>query len=424
VSILERLMMKKIDLKPIETEQIDSFLTEQKSLWIVKYENEVYGPYEQEYLKEYAQLNIDLFQNAQASPWGEENWKEFFKCQPFQRRKPSLVPAQSLVIPDQFYVLQNGLKQGPYTIEKLQEMVQSKDVLLTDQVSTDEGLTWIRIYQHHQFDRRLKNQENVLPKTLQASELSKAEAYTESLISQSAGNKDEYDAIVNLAHIGGKHRHVRNTAQAEAKSQDSGENLASEIFTPTFSEKKNFKRGYIVASFVALFLLVTLYNEYNNSYSDTQPKQALTTPPTHKSSINNSGREIASERIKPAVNAQITKPLPKVTQPAVVRPTAKPRHNEMKVRPQAKRSMASFRKRNTIKEVHSEDQHDDQSDAWLDHGSDDAEFRDPAIESLKRDIAGNEDMLSSEAQDYIEDEQYHDNHMEHGEEDIPYDENY
>jgi hypothetical protein len=411
-------MMKKIDLKPIETEQIDSFLTQEKSLWIVKYDSTVYGPYEQEYLKEYSQLHIDLFQEAQASPWGEENWKEFFKCQPFQRRKPSLVPAQSLVTPDQFYVLQNGLKQGPYTIEKLQEMVQVKDVLLTDQVSTDEGLTWIRIYQHHQFDRRLKNQENTLPKTLQAPELSQAQAYTENLISQKMGNEDKYDAIVNLAHIGGKHRHTRSASQAEAKSNSHDENLSPEP-KPTKQTKNSVKRSYVVASFIAVFLLATLYNEYNNSYSESQSKQALVPTQTHKTSINNSGREIASERIKPATNAQVIKPLPKVVQP-----TVKPRHNEARNRPQPKRGIASFRKRNTIKEVHSEDQHDDQNDAWLDHGHEDPEFRDPAIESLKRDIAGNKDMLSSEAQDYIEDEQYNDNYMEHGEEEIPYDENY
>lgn len=92
-------------------------------------------------------------------------WRSLYEHPSFQRRKPQLVSTHSLTEEESttFYVLQKGQKNGPFTKAKLLEMVDHKEVLLSDMVSFNAGHSWIKLFQVDELDRRSLKASNQLP---------------------------------------------------------------------------------------------------------------------------------------------------------------------------------------------------------------------------------------------------------------------
>lgn len=94
-----------------------------------------------------------------------KEWTPVFEHPYFQRRKPQLVSASALSSEDeqQFFILRQGQKTGPYEKYELVSMLESKELLLTDMVSGNAGHTWMRLYQVDGFDRRILKESDQLP---------------------------------------------------------------------------------------------------------------------------------------------------------------------------------------------------------------------------------------------------------------------
>lgn len=94
-----------------------------------------------------------------------KEWIPVFEHPYFQRRKPQLVSASALSSEDeqQFFILRQGQKTGPYEKYELVSMLESKELLLTDMVSGNAGHTWMRLYQVDGFDRRILKESDQLP---------------------------------------------------------------------------------------------------------------------------------------------------------------------------------------------------------------------------------------------------------------------
>ena len=94
-----------------------------------------------------------------------DEWKNIFEHPYFQRRKPQLVPSDSLLKDDdlEFFILKKGQKMGPYEKHELMEMMNDKEILLTDTVSFNAGHTWLKLYQVDGFDRRVLKESDQLP---------------------------------------------------------------------------------------------------------------------------------------------------------------------------------------------------------------------------------------------------------------------
>lgn len=92
-------------------------------------------------------------------------WTSLFTHPSFQRRKPQLVSAASLAqdTDQQFFILKNGQKNGPYEKFELLSMLKQKELLLTDMVSTNAGHTWMKLFQVDNFDRRVLKESDQLP---------------------------------------------------------------------------------------------------------------------------------------------------------------------------------------------------------------------------------------------------------------------
>ena len=94
-----------------------------------------------------------------------DEWTAVFEHPFFQRRKPQLVPLNNLDAESdlEFYLLKHGQKAGPYEKFELISMLEEKEILLTDMVSSNAGHTWTKLYQVENFDRRVLKKSDQLP---------------------------------------------------------------------------------------------------------------------------------------------------------------------------------------------------------------------------------------------------------------------
>ncbi len=64
---------------------------------------------------------------------------------------------------DEFWLLHYGQKEGPFTVAEIEEKLSQKQILFTDLISPNMGATWIKIYRHECFNRRVSTEEEKTP---------------------------------------------------------------------------------------------------------------------------------------------------------------------------------------------------------------------------------------------------------------------
>lgn len=148
-------------------------------------------------LKAYVFEHEDEAKNYSVRNIDSDEWKNVFEHPYFQRRKPQLVSADNLRDADdqEFFILIKGQKTGPYEKYELSEMVEKKELLLTDMVSFNGGHTWVKLYQVDGFDRRALRDSSVLPGMPEDEVLRKSESAQSSI-------GDTTDGFISLAFLG------------------------------------------------------------------------------------------------------------------------------------------------------------------------------------------------------------------------------
>ena len=124
-----------------------------------------------------------------------KEWSAVFSHPFFQRRKPQLVPLSGLAQDNdqQYYILKNGQKAGPYEKFELLSMMEEKEILLTDMVSTNAGHTWMKLFQVENFDRRVLKESDQLPGVPSQTVLNTSDS--------TSLHKPETEAISSLAYL-------------------------------------------------------------------------------------------------------------------------------------------------------------------------------------------------------------------------------
>lgn len=160
-----------LDLKPLTEDVIQTMGYGSHDLWLVRVEAEVYGPFEVASLTDYATENGKEFIHAQASLMDANNWKPFFSYEHF---KPIAITEEK--VSERFWILDQGQKVGPITFTAVQKKIETGLLTLTDEVSTDEGQTWIKFLQLPAFNPGIEGGADSLPKTPLESSFTKAKA--------------------------------------------------------------------------------------------------------------------------------------------------------------------------------------------------------------------------------------------------------
>ncbi|MFT6631960.1 MAG: hypothetical protein ACJAS4_001922 [Bacteriovoracaceae bacterium] len=301
-------LKKIIDLKSLSDQEIKDRSISLSDLWMVKDEHDkIFGPYDTESLKVYTGNHHHLFENSQTYNLEDEKWSETFSIPHFQRRKPALVSAQNLIANAEFYVLINDQQNGPYRKDEVQAFLNNGNITPSTLISLDKGESWIKLYEHHVFDRRTKKSNQELP-FRPAPEILEHMAKTKDEILKA---KEQEEAIIELAFIG----HNKTVAPKVKNQKSIG--ITKKEYSKKESVEDNAstnKKKFLVPAFAMLALCVMVFagsaliNGFQNT--DRNIKEAK----TDVKSINNSQRAATrkpaatTRRVKPK---KITKRLPK-----------------------------------------------------------------------------------------------------------------
>lgn len=141
------------ELHSLSKEEIVQRQLAYKDLWIIKLGEEIKGPFAYQNLKAYVAKNESFFEEALASRLEPQDWKPLFSFPQFQRRTPQILKEVS---PGQgpFWLLENGLKSGPFEKSHILNRLENNSLIATDNISNDQGKSWIKIYDIPEFDRR------------------------------------------------------------------------------------------------------------------------------------------------------------------------------------------------------------------------------------------------------------------------------
>lgn len=191
---------KDLNQLKLTEEQLSSGEFPQEEVFLLKNEDGELGYFWQYDLKDFVQQDTSFEENTFIQKWGTEQWIPLFEHPFFQRRKPQVVSnVERSNNQQKYFVLEQGQKIGPFTIEEITEQVEHKKLLLTDMISVDEGHSWCKIYDLEEFDRR-NGQQAGLPHAPERDVLSHSEADVTGV--REAGSTDATENLAGLAYIG------------------------------------------------------------------------------------------------------------------------------------------------------------------------------------------------------------------------------
>jgi len=304
---------KFIDLKAISDDEISRQQINIIDLWMIRDEsNKVFGPFDTKTLKYFVEDHEEEFQNIMVNNLATETWKVLFSVTQFQRRKPRLVPAQSIVSTEEFYLLTDGQKDGPYNLKELKVKIKDENIALNNQVSVDNGSTWIKIFEHYEFDRRLHNENKSLPFSPEQSVFDNQNQETETDLNNKKKVIDEEDALIGLAFIGHGNDsgqtyntakpihpipHGPNSTKSVKEHIHHGyedEEIEVKSGFKGFMQKMNWK--HYSAAFVTVIMIFTAFNSMDSTFSNKSDKlnnKKKIAVKSNRKSINNSQRNTA-----------------------------------------------------------------------------------------------------------------------------------
>ena len=146
------------DLKPLTKEIIHKMNYGPHTLWIVKLDDEVFGPFEIESLKDYAAENEHQFETALASRMDTNDWQPFFSYAHFLSIADHLQAERQGL--EKYWILNQGQKAGPLSRLDIEKKFELGILSMTDLVSVDDGHTWLKFFSNAVFN------PNTLPATL------------------------------------------------------------------------------------------------------------------------------------------------------------------------------------------------------------------------------------------------------------------
>ncbi len=265
-------------------------------------------------------------------------WQDMYEHAFFQRRKPQLLSTEDFPSEiGQAFVLIEGVKHGPYSIDEVNALIEEKELLLTDQVSFDEGASWRKLYEYEEYDRR-SHQQGSLPESPGWDVFKESNSEITDELQKVNEKKQEEEAIAGLAFLenlkSGKTAKSYDKAypQEDEDSQTEPEKKKAiqeetsvepspkKTAEPKGSSKRKFQYAYAVG--IIFMLLGSFYfltsdpSKPQRNLSSSSSKEAPMLEPSQDSKKNLSGttqkrgsrNSYRSPRLKPKLNPRTRKP--------------------------------------------------------------------------------------------------------------------
>lgn len=225
-----------IDHFILSSEELAKGQIDRTDIFELMINEEVFGPFLNHELKEYISINNLYSDDVRIKNIDEEEWINSSLHPYFQRRRPSLVSSKTMAdTNEKYFILNDGKKDGPFTKEQVNTMLDSHQILATHFVSVDNGQSWGKLFEIEGFDRRVKTHDT-LPFRPNSNIFTNSIYDADKAISLAQAKSAETDAIVGLAYIGhlneGKKKLIIDNVQAKnlnSQEDDSEEENQSKI---------------------------------------------------------------------------------------------------------------------------------------------------------------------------------------------------
>ena len=162
------------------------------------------GPIWNQDLKAYVAQDLNFPISCFVSQFATDEWVPILQHPFFQRRKPQLVARNDLNIEnEEFYLLHDGKKSGPHTAQEIETRLTQGSILVSDQISSDGGVSWGRVYEIEEFDRRNITPSGELPFMPEWQVFNNSFDEVEKNLTDLSQNSKamETDAIASLAYL-------------------------------------------------------------------------------------------------------------------------------------------------------------------------------------------------------------------------------
>jgi hypothetical protein len=237
-----------INLPALNDEDIASFGDDLSKLWMVRLNDQEFGPYEEESLKTYATQNPELFEDADVTQIQNEAWMMFLQSPLKTHAKkvaPTLVSSETLQDNGHYFLENNGQRLGPMTHDEIVQKIKSGALKTTDLVSSDDCLTWSKLY-HLEALAEYCQPNSDLPLPILSDTLHKS--HDEALAALMEGDNPLQEGLVSLAHYG----HQRQSTTLKLYEIE----MRQKVEKTVTHMKKNWWVGYSASAAVVLSLLV------------------------------------------------------------------------------------------------------------------------------------------------------------------------
>jgi hypothetical protein len=301
------------DLVLTQDEIADNELSKDQIL-MIKLGGQAIGPISKGDLKHALQEEIIFLPTNTIFKSSDTNgWIPIFEYPLFQRRKPAIVSFQSVGESDRIQLLKHGQHTKEYTKQQIIESIQSKKILLTDQISLDGGESWCKIHQVDDFDRRMLT-TSTLPESTPSDILLYANTYDPNKreridqqhalpalhyigqVASGGGKKQAFPTPLNIPDRGTDSKQLtsdedvseQNTRSSGLESQDSMAIATheDESYTPEYQSQKlkktlRSKKIKIALGVVTILVAALLYQLWRDGPSSWQREwngKSLATP--------------------------------------------------------------------------------------------------------------------------------------------------
>lgn len=300
-------LKKVIDLPALSDVEISKKGISLATLWMVKDSNDnIFGPYDTEALKVYIARYEYLFTKTKTYNMESEQWHDTFEISYFQRRQKNHQGTNPNLATNDFYIYLNNQQAGPYTKDEIQNFLNNGQIKSNSELSIDKGQTWIKVFEHHAFDRRIQKTNQELPFRPAQELLNKMALTKEDIIKA----KQADDAIAELAYLG----HHKSTMKSSTK----GQYEMNEVEGKSKKEKSPMKKStkiFITATACGIFALafgLNFLSEFSNNTNNlsnfsneklSATKEVVHTPIQEKTNLEESPQRVTPKAvsIKPRI---------------------------------------------------------------------------------------------------------------------------
>jgi hypothetical protein len=208
-----------LDLKPLSKEVIQKMAYNPHDLWVVKINDEVFGPFEIKSLTDYAKENSQVFKEALASRIDTNDWHPFYSHASFQ--EIILNSHESEEVPSRFWILNLGQKVGPLSKMDIEKKLELNILISNDLISLDDGHNWQKIYQVEDFNQHLGGAESLPLIPSEPSFTRSRQQVNDWLINNQ--KKAPHQSLADMAYLGQKDKTPLNLEEIDIKSLDETE---------------------------------------------------------------------------------------------------------------------------------------------------------------------------------------------------------